>query len=202
MAPPPPPALDPKVPYAFQAPPLSPLDNRYFTAAPFLFGEGYVAKFAARPVAPVSGDLGDAVKKDKDYLRTALNERLTAADAQDIEFDFQVQLRGPESFKSIEAIDTEIENACTLWPEKYFPFVTLATITIKPQQDINAPERVAACEALEFSPWHGLVEHRPLGGINRLRRTVYEKSVELRRCPAAGPSEQPEKAAAAAPAGG
>jgi hypothetical protein len=58
----------------------------------------------------------------------------------------------------------------------------VARITIPPQ-DINASERVEACEALAFSPWHGLAEHRPLGSINRLRRAVYEKSVELRGCP-------------------
>ncbi|MEK1942330.1 MAG: hypothetical protein AAAB16_18325, partial [Pseudomonas sp.] len=25
-----------------------------------------------------------------------------------------------------------------------------------------------------FNPWHALPEHRPLGGINRLRKAVYE----------------------------
>jgi hypothetical protein len=162
-------------PHAFQAPPLSPLDNRYFSAAPFTFGEGWVAKFGAKPVSPETGDLGDAVS-DNDYLRIALNKRLTAS--QDIVFEFQVQRR------SIESLDVEedIENACTLWDESTYPFETVARITIPPQ-DINASERVEACEALAFSPWHGLAEHRPLGSINRLRRAVYEKSAELRGCP-------------------
>jgi len=170
-------------PHAFQPPPLSPLDNRYFSAAPFSFGEGWVAKFGAKPVAPASGDLGNAVS-DKDYLRTALNKRLTA---DQIVFEFQVQRRSVETLD----IENDIENACTLWDESTHPFVTVATITIPPQ-DINAPTRVAACEALAFSPWHGLAEHRPLGSINRLRRAVYEKSAALRGCPVVPPSHDPD----------
>jgi hypothetical protein len=67
-----------------------------------------------------------------------------------------------------------------LWKEEKHAFVNVARITIPPQ-DINAKERRTACEALDFSPWHGLADHRPLGSINRLRRLVYEKSVALRR---------------------
>jgi hypothetical protein len=26
---------------------------------------------------------------------------------------------------------------------------------------------------LAFNPWHALAEHRPMGGINRLRKAVY-----------------------------
>ena len=48
-------------------------------------------------------------------------------------------------------------------------------ITIPPQ-DFETDERRALCESLTFSPWHGLAEHRPLGGINRLRRPVYDAS--------------------------
>ena len=164
------------VPLAFQPPPLSPLDNRYFTAAPFMFGKGRVAKFSAKPVAPVSGVLGDEVS-DRNYLRTALNKRLTAA-KDDIEFEFQVQVRDIES---IEDVDKDIEDACTLWDEEKFPFVTVARISIPPQ-DVNA--RKEACERLVFTPWHGLADHKPIGGINRLRRAVYERSAQLRGCPA------------------
>jgi catalase len=164
------------LPDAFAAPPLSPLDNRYFTAAPFLFGEGHVAKFSANPAAPVEGELGDAIA-EKDYLRAALNKRLAVTGGDDIVFYFEVQRRPIDANLNI---DDDIENACTFWDEKKYPFEKVAMITIRPQ-DINAREE--ACERLEFSPWHGLVEHRPLGSINRMRRTVYEKSWELRRCP-------------------
>jgi hypothetical protein len=76
-------------------------------------------------------------------------------------------------------IDTEIEDACVDWDEEKHPFVTLARIAIPPQ-DCTTTERKELCERLGFSPWHGLLEHRPLGGINRLRRAVYEASVRAR----------------------
>jgi hypothetical protein len=172
-------------PSAFQPPPLSPLDNVYFGAAPFLFGEGKVMRFAAKPVAPVLGEVTDFIKNEN-YLRDALHQRLTAGDGSDIEFAFQVQVRSVESLA--RNVDTAIEDACFDWDaeqhpsntinEKY-PFVTVATITIPPQ-DCSTAERRETCERLTFSPWHGLLEHRPLGGINRLRRAVYETSAQLR----------------------
>jgi hypothetical protein len=163
-------------PPIFQLPPLSPLDNSYFSAAPFSLGDRRVMKFSARPVAPVSGDLDPAVFADPDYLRKALNKRMIEADGKDICFDFELQVREVENLGNIEL---DIEDACTLWPE---PFTTVARITI-PVQDITTPERQQFCEALFFTPWHGLTEHRPLGGINRLRRKIYEISADRRGCP-------------------
>jgi hypothetical protein len=29
------------------------------------------------------------------------------------------------------------------------------------------------CETMPFSPWNALAEHRPMGGIKRLRQAVY-----------------------------
>jgi hypothetical protein len=165
----------------FQDPPLSPLDNAYFSAAPFLFGEGRVMKFSARPVNPATGDLGDAIQR-ADYLREALRARMDAAGGDVICFDFQVQVRDAASLD----IDKDIEDMCTLWPDDEatgYPFRTVARIEI-PQQDIATAERQKFCEQLVYTPWHGLAEHRPLGGINRMRRKVYEESARL-RCPVA-----------------
>lgn len=163
----------------FQAPPLSPLDNRYFSAAPFAFGEGRVMKFSARPVNPMSGELGEAAN-DPDYLRNAMRKRMAEADGKDICFDFQVQVRPIESLKPDFS---EIEDVCTLWREEDFPFVTVARITIPTPQDLGSAERQEFCETLFYTPWHGLEAHRPLGGINRLRKRVYETSAEKRGCP-------------------
>lgn len=161
---------------AFQAPPLSPLDNIYFSAAPFSLGEGRVMKFACKPVNPMSGDLGDAIN-DPDYLRNAMRRRMAEADGKDICFDFQIQVRDAKSLAG--RIDTDIEDACVEWKD---PFVTVARITIPPQ-DISSPERQEFCETLFYTPWHGLVDHRPLGGINRVRLSVYNVSAERRGCP-------------------
>ncbi len=174
-------------PPAFQSAPLSPLDNRYFSAAPFLFGEGRAMKFGARPVSPLAGDLPD-ISADENYLRTALNERLTKRDGRDIVFDFQVQVRSADDLAA--TIDTDIEDVCVAWEEDRHPFVTVATIAIPPQ-DCTSPERREFCETLVFSPWHGLAAHRPLGGINRLRRAVYEASAGARRALGTTVADQP-----------
>jgi hypothetical protein len=167
-------------PPSFQAPPLSPFDNRYFSAAPFLFGEGRAMKFSATPVNPMSGDV-NAACQDPDYLRAALRKRMAEAQGKPICFDFQVQVRDAASLAG--KVESDIEDVCTLWDEARFPFVTVARITI-PSQDVAAPRRQEYCETLVYSPWHGLKEHRPLGGINRLRQKVYTASSGHRGCPA------------------
>lgn len=164
-------------PPAFEAPPASPVDNRYFSAAPFLFGPDKVMKFSAKPVSPASEDPNVA---EEHYLRTALHKRLTASNAEDILFEFQVQVRSASDLAG--KIEAEIEDAHFLWDEKDYPFVTVAMITIPPQ-DFDTPERRHLCEDYIFTPWQGIAEHRPLGGINRLRLAVYEASAAFRHVP-------------------
>lgn len=164
-------------PLSFQSPPRSPLDNRYFSGAPFLFGKDRVMKFSANPESPVAGNPADLT--DPKYLRKALHERLAGPGAESVHFRFQVQLRdGAEAFANSD----DIENASAEWSEKDHPFITVARITIPPQ-DFETQERRDFGERLVFTPWHGVVEHRPLGGINRLRRAVYEASVAMRTAP-------------------
>ena len=174
-------------PPSFQPPPMSPFDNRYFSAAAFLFGEGRAMKFAATPVNPMTGDVGSSTQ-DPDYLRAALRKRMAEAGGKPICFDFQVQVRGPDTLAG--KIETDIEDVCTLWDEAQYPFVTVARITIPPQ-DVTSQARQDFCESLVYTPWHGLADHRPLGGINRLRQKVYTASSERRGCPAS-PDLPPE----------
>lgn len=162
---------------AFQPQPASPVDCRYFSGAPFLFGDGSVMKFSAVPVdAPAEPQPNVA---DPNYLRNALIERLAVREgSKPVVFKFQVQRRDASNLNVAE----DIENVCNEWPESKFDFVTVATLTIPPQ-DFDSPERRAACENLFFTPWHGVAEHRPLGGINRMRRAVYDASSSFRHLP-------------------
>lgn len=169
-------ATNAKVP-AYQDPPPSPFDNQYFGAAAFLFGPDKVMRFTAKPVSPQSSTTMDFAEKG--YLRKALHERLTAPGATDIVFEFQLQVR---DVTDIHDIDKEIENVCYDWDEQTYKFETVAEIRIPPQ-DTETTERKAFCESLSFTPWHGLAEHRPLGGINRMRRAVYEASSAFRHIP-------------------
>ncbi len=156
---------------AYQPPPASPEENVYQSGAPYLLGKDYAMKYSVKPVVCPSGAAPNIT--DKNYLRTALTKRLTDAGAKDIVLEFQLQVR---SKAKIGMLETEIENACTEWKDA---FVTVARITIPPQ-DFNTEEAMLRCENLFFTPWHSLKEHQPIGGINRMKLKVYEKSSEFR----------------------
>ena len=144
-----------------------PLSSEYFSAAPFMFGTDRLMKFRVTPVPDrPKTPLGESV--DADYLRAALAKRLGEADAS---FDFAVQVRPPSK-------EAEVEDVTKPWDA--VAYQSVAKIAI-PKQDLNATEGEARCEALFFTPWHTLPEHRPVGGINRLRLAVYRASVDRRR---------------------
>ena len=145
-------------------PVANPLEVRYFSAAPFLFGPDRVMKFSATP-SPSQKPQIVPENPDENYLGEALKKAMSGT--EDILFDFQVQVRGKED-------GLNIEDASTVWDETEVPFVNVARITIRsPQREITTPMHVERCERLVFTPWHSLAEHQPLGSINRLRRAVY-----------------------------
>ena len=148
-----------------QTPVANPFEVQYFGAAPFLFGPDHVMKFS---VLPCDGKQAQVLPENPsdNYLREATTKRMN--EDEDVCFDFMVQVRG----KNEENLN--IENASTVWDEEKFPFIKVAKITIPaPRKDIDSPAAIEHCEKLSYSPWHSLVEHQPLGGINRLRRAVY-----------------------------
>ncbi len=69
---------------------------------------------------------------------------------------------GSEQVHAIE--DTSIE-----WQESDAPFETVARIKA-PAQDFDTPKLNLACDNQSFNPWFGIEAHRPIGGINRLRK--------------------------------
>jgi hypothetical protein len=147
----------------------NPLDSRYFSASPFLFGKDTVAKFAVKPRDPANTPVPS--NPSRDYLREALKKSLDINTGKPAVFDFQVQIRTSDSLP--------IEDASAEWKEEVAPFQNVAIITID-KQDFDNPLRITECEHLVFTPWHGLVEHQPLGGINRLRLGVYTASSQHR----------------------
>jgi hypothetical protein len=73
-----------------------------------------------------------------------------------------------------------IEDASVEWRERDSPYVRVAEVRI-PRQAIDAPGRVHICERTSFNPWNCLTVHRPLGGMNRVRRTIYEAMQDFRQ---------------------
>jgi hypothetical protein len=135
------------------------LATRYWSQVPSRLGP-HVVKYSVRPLgaaAPVR------VARSADCLREALVASLAASPAR---FEFLVQRQRDPSRMPIE--DATIE-----WSEHESPFERVATIEI-PAQRFDTPERTALAEQLSFTPWHTLHAHEPVGGINRMRRIVYE----------------------------
>jgi hypothetical protein len=154
--------------------PNHPACNTYFSMAPIRFGK-YVVKYRAKPIGSQLDshlDLAVRLATQSNAMQWALEEILRT---QELLFEFQVQLRVSESTMPIE--DATIE-----WPENESPFRTVAHLLL-PRQDISLLRQQDAYKDLSFNVWHALAAHRPLGGINRVRRRVYPVSAAWRRQP-------------------
>jgi hypothetical protein len=154
---------------------VSPLTTRYWSMSAYRLGDRpphkYAVKYSAKPKLEVLSPI--PVNPSRNYLReTMINQLATdAVPRAKWQFDFQVQRKAPEM---------SVENTMVEWPEtRRTPFENVATITIESQQ-FATPARDQFCEALSFTPWHALPQHRPLGVVNRMRRVVYETISKLR----------------------
>jgi hypothetical protein len=145
----------------------SPLQATYWSQTPYNFG-GSAVKYK---VVPDEGNGWPALRATKDptnSLRRAMVERLTRQKIP-VRFDFYIQ-------EQTDPQKTPVENPTIAWNSRP---IKLATITIYPQK-FDSKQQMEFCENLSFTPWRGLDEHRPLGGINRARKSIYEQSRELR----------------------
>ncbi len=164
--------------------PSNVLNLRYWSMTPYLFG-GTPCKFSTIPVGPASPF---NERNGPNFLRANL---VAALDQGEAAFDFCIQLRTkPEA--------EPIEDPAIVWKESDSPFVPVARITI-PRQTFDTPLQNAFGENLSYTPWHGLEAHRPLGGVNRVRRSVYQAISRLRHAlnhkvptePGPGPATAP-----------
>lgn len=137
----------------------NPLQMRYWSTTPYLFGATAV-KYSA---IPHRTDTTLPADPGPDYLRQAMVAQLGREDAV---FDFTVQLQ-------TDATRMPIEDPGKEWKESESPFRKVATIRI-PQQEFDSDAQRVFGENLSFTPWHSLPAHRPLGGINRARKVVYD----------------------------
>ena len=156
----------------------NPLEIRYFSVAPYLFGKRAV-KYSLTP-RDMNGTVAPS-RRSADFLKDAMVEQLKSRAAV---FDFSVQFQqDPQSMP--------IEDPGVTWDEAASPFRKCATLTIPPQL-FDTPERREFGDNLSFNPWRCLPEHRPLGGISRARLQVYQALSKFRhernQSPAAEPS--------------
>lgn len=146
--------------------PDSPVNATYSSISPYKLGEANIKyRVIPDPQSCPPYELPEQNTALPNFLRNALYQQLSL-DRMPACFAFQVQKQNAQHYMPIE--DTSVE-----WDEAVSPFVTVATIKV-PAQDFDSREQNLACDNLSFNPWHSLPEHRPIGGINRLRKAVYE----------------------------
>lgn len=68
-----------------------------------------------------------------------------------------------------------VEDASVEWDEKTSPWHDIATVRFPSQDTFSDARRIWWEDKTALSPWDGLVDHKPLGSINRLRKRVYAK---------------------------
>jgi len=86
-------------------------------------------------------------------------------------FDMLVQPQNDACQQPIE--DPTIDwGPTTTW-------IKVATINIPPQEILHR-DMLEFCDAMTFTPWNSLEDHRPLGGINLARKAAYFASAKTR----------------------
>jgi hypothetical protein len=153
----------------------SPLRGTYHSMTPYRLGDNKVVRYSASPVQTPGGELVGANGSRQNFLHDALVAELDPgqprADAKAV-FDFSVRVRH-------EATPDDVEDASRAWRSPGDKTVSLGRIEI-PLQSFDRCDQVCDCENLSFNPWNALPEHRPLGGLNRMRLAVYLASKQVR----------------------
>jgi hypothetical protein len=167
----------------------NPLYAQYYSMTSYALGVGPPAESGVRPYRQAmkysaksctKPDRRSSDTRGDDYLRRALADHLAETDAC---FDFLVQLQDPSR-------DMPIEDPTVKWKESQSAYRPVARIVIG-QQTFDTRERNDFCENLAFTPWHGHVDHRPLGGLNRIRKAVYEEIAVYRHAKNKAPYQEP-----------
>jgi len=143
---------------------------RYWSGSPYWLGPpgtigGRAVKYSLVPRFSGTPPPDAPNHRSDDYLSQTLKQYLRT---QEVVFEFRVQ---PQT----DPVAMPVEDTSVEWDEEVSKPIPVATLTIG-VQDVDSLEGRALteeCEGMSFSPWNALAEHRPMGGINRLRQAVY-----------------------------
>lgn len=136
----------------------------YWSTTPYRLGdnESVAVKYSIKSCSQHTSQM--PASPDEDFLRVTMAEHLHEEAAC---FNFMVQFQSdPKTMP--------VEDASVVWDESESEFLKVATITIN-EQAFNSRQAHFNCENMTFNPWQSLPAHKPLGGINRARKQVYEE---------------------------
>jgi len=142
----------------------------YWSRGAVLWGDTGPVRFRLPPLGPLGGPAQTpALMPDSaDGLQTDFATRLNDAS---VRFALHIQ-------KYVSERLTPIEDGAVEWKEGDSPWLAVATLTIPAQNALDPKGRATRdhVDTLAFNPWHAPAEFRPLGNLNRARRTVYAAS--------------------------
>jgi hypothetical protein len=153
-------------------PPTHPLGETYHTAAPLRFGD----YFGKMHLVPVSSNLTALRGKHVDHpdsWNCVKDSIVTFFQTETAVWELRVQI-------CTDLAKMPVEDASVEWDEHLSPSLTIARVTVQPQNAYSDPRRVWVDEQLSFNPWQGLAAHRPLGNIMRARLKAYQASSHFR----------------------
>ncbi|MFE7443485.1 peroxidase family protein [Streptomyces chartreusis] len=139
----------------------------YWSRGAMLWGEAGPVRFLLRP-APGSAPAPAPDRGDPDFLHREFADRLARGA---VEYDLCVQ-------RFVDERRTPVEDASVEWTDGMSPALPVARLTI-PGQDLDTAEAQATARRIEdlaFNPWYTTEEFRPLGNINRARKSAYQAS--------------------------
>jgi hypothetical protein len=153
---------------------INPLYCQYWSMTAYRLGvnDGRMAiKFSARPRVGKPPGVGSWIGRFLDPHFSLKENMQDVLSKREMWFDFVVQRYVDDR--------TPIEDTLTEWRESVSQPIHVAKIII-PAQDLSSTARNQLCENLSFNPWHCLPEHKPLGAVNRVRKSIYLKMSEYR----------------------
>jgi hypothetical protein len=154
------------------------LEVPWYSSTPYLFGDRAIKSSLWPWLAPKTPIPRNPANN---YLRAGLARQLREAEAG---FDFRIQFQ-------LDPYKQPIEDALVPWREQDSPWHKIATVVL-PKQVIDIPEQFMFGENLSMNPWRCYPEHRPLGGVNRVRRKIYYEGSKFRHFKNAVPVAEPK----------
>lgn len=145
-----------------------------YSQSAYRYGD-YIAKYALFPSSKLQDDLAKSAQvtasSDREQHSRWLRDYFQHHDAA---FDFRIQLCRNLS-------EQNVEDCSKAWNETKYPFETVAKVVLPAGQDVfDARRRVFWDDGMKLNVWYGLEAHRPLGSVNRLRKSLYQASVKKR----------------------
>lgn len=143
-----------------------------YSQAAYRHGD-YVAKYAVFPLGEAQKAIEKDYVQDDDPINVISQHTRNFHMTNKVTYSFCAQLLQDLQEQPVEDLGIE-------WDEKKYPFRQIATMEFEPQDSWLPEFRTWWDDRITVNSWHGLQEHRPLGGTNRVRRVVYAESRKLR----------------------